>query len=148
MGPLSAIAGFQRFMARLLLIDDEDSFREILAAILAHAGHTVMEATDGRKALALCRTYPADLVITDLVMPDYEGIELIALLRRERPALPVIAMSGGLLRSADYLALATKFGVRRTFYKPFPPAALLRAIEQLLPSPPGPGPAADEDPAP
>ena len=111
--------------------------REVLAAALSHAGHTVVQADGGRQGEKIFRAEPADLVITDLVMPDREGLETIMALRRERPDLPIIAMSGG-MRSPVYLALAAKLGAQRTLAKPFAPEVLLRAIDELLASQPEP----------
>jgi DNA-binding NtrC family response regulator len=122
-------------MAHLLIIDDDDLLREALATVLISAGHTVTQAADGRKALALFRAEPADLIVSDLVMPDREGLEIISQLHREDPALPIIAMSGGATRSQLYLAMAAKLGASRTLSKPFTPATLLRVIDELLPPP-------------
>ena len=122
-------------MAHLLLIDDDSILREVLAMALVQAGHTVVQAADGRHGANFFRAAPADLVITDLVMPDREGLETIAELHREWPTLPIIAMSGGATRSALYLAMANRLGARRTLAKPFAPRVLLRAIDELLPTP-------------
>ena len=119
-------------MHRLLLIDDDDLLREALAAVLTAAGFKVEQAANGTEALARFRANPADLVITDLVMPDREGLETIATLHREWPALPIIAMSGSAPRSSLYLAMAAKLGAHRTLPKPFAPAVLLRFIDELL----------------
>jgi DNA-binding response OmpR family regulator len=122
-------------LPRLLLIDDEPMLRELLAIALARAGHTVVQAGDGRQGARLFRREPCDVVITDLVMPDGEGIETIVALHREWPALPIIAMSGGAVRSALYLTMAAKLGARHTLSKPFAPSALVDLIAQLLPTP-------------
>jgi DNA-binding response OmpR family regulator len=119
-------------MARLLLIDDDALLRDVLATALVRAGHTVFQAGDGHQGAALFRVAPPDLIITDLVMPGCEGIETIATLHRERPGLPIIAMSGNFPRSPLYLALAAKLGARRTLAKPFNHAVLLRAVDELL----------------
>jgi len=116
-------------MPHLLLIDDDGLFREILAAALVRAGHVVVQAENGRQGAEFFRKAPADLVITDLVMPDREGIEMIAALRRDWPTLPIIAMSGG---SPVYLTLAARLGAHRTLAKPFSPPLLLRAIDDLI----------------
>lgn len=118
-------------MSRILLIDDEAPVREVLTAALTNAGHTVMQAEGGREAGKLFRAEPADLVITDLVMPDREGIETIIALHRDFPDLPIIAMSGG-MRSPFYLTLAAKLGARRTLAKPFTAEVLLHTVDELL----------------
>jgi len=124
-------------MSRLLLIDDDAAHREILAIALAHAGHTVVQAVDGRHGADLFRVEPADLVITDVVMPNREGLETIAALRRDWPALPIIAMSGD-IRAHLYLGMAAKLGAQRTLAKPFATETLLRLINELLEPRPGP----------
>jgi DNA-binding response OmpR family regulator len=118
-------------MARLLLVDDDAMVRDMLAVTLTAAGHTVVQAENGREGAKLFRAAPTDLVITDLVMPDREGLETISELRAEWPTLPIIAMSGG-MRSPVYLRLATKLGAQRTLAKPFTADALLGAIDELL----------------
>lgn len=111
--------------------------RTALAAALEAAGHSVRQAPDGRKALALFRAEPADLILTDLIMPEQEGLELIVQLHREIPALPIIAMSGSARNSKLYLDMALKLGAARRLSKPFTPATLLRVIDDLLsPRPP------------
>ena len=119
-------------MARILVIDDESALRSVLGAALLDAGHTVALAADGRAGLHLICTEPVDLVITDLVMPDQDGIETIIALRHENPALPVIAISGDLHHAALYLEIARHLGVRRTLEKPFTAAALLEAVDEIL----------------
>jgi DNA-binding response OmpR family regulator len=119
-------------MARILLIDDDDPLRSVIAQNLIIAGHTVVQAADGRQGVDLFHATPVDLVLTDLVMPGKEGIETIIELHRERPELPIIAMSGGMPRSAMYLDIAAKLGARRALSKPFTPETLLKAIEEVL----------------
>ena len=77
---------------RILIIDDDDTLRGIIAKSLTHAGHTVSQANNGRKGVALFKADPTDLVITDLVMPEQEGMETIKILHREFPGLRIIAM--------------------------------------------------------
>ena len=101
-------------MPRLLLIDDDDLVRAVLATALTRAGHAVVQAGDGRQGVRLFAAEPADLVITDLVMPDREGLEVITELRRGWPEVPIIAMSGGLPRSDFYLDMAGRLGAPLT----------------------------------
>ena len=128
-------------MAHILLIDDDDFLREVLASTLAQAGHTVVQARDGRQVVDFFRVESADLVITDLIMPDREGIETLVALRRETPGMPIIAMSGGSTHSGVYLATAVKLGARRALAKPFTPEVLLRAVDEVLAGSRGSGPA-------
>lgn len=119
-------------MPRILLIDDDEMLRTVLAKGLTHAGHTVIQAADGQRGVELARVTEIDLVITDLVMPVQEGVETIMMLRRERPQLPVIAISGGVSNSPLYLEIAARIGARRILAKPFLPQELLQIINQVL----------------
>ncbi len=121
-------------MARILVVDDDDVLLEIVAQILVEAGYSVVTASDGVEAAARFRVEAFDLIITDLVMPNREGIETIIELRKTSPQTPVIAMSGGVLGSTSYLKLAERLGARRTLRKPFNSAELLGAVSALLPA--------------
>jgi len=123
-------------MARILLIEDDEQFRRMLRAVLEHAGYMVEEAQNGRQGVAHCRATPADLVITNIVMPEQEGFETIRILRQEFPALKIIAISGGgLRRNLDYLAVAQQLGAWRTLRKPFEMRELRAAVGEGLQSP-------------
>jgi DNA-binding NtrC family response regulator len=120
-------------MAKILLVDDDAQLREMLREILELAGHQVRGAKDGRVALALYRAERADLVLTDLVMPEKEGLETIRELLRHDPRATVIAMSGGGHSTADLnLTMAEKLGARDTLPKPFSREELLAAVERAL----------------
>lgn len=130
-------------MARILLIDDDRSVRTILRLTLVHFGHAVTEAANGREGLALfvdTGSGAHDLVITDIVMPEHDGLEFLIELRKRRNVTKVIAMSGGgRMSAADYLHNARLLGANRVLAKPFSNEVLLAAIGELLP--PGAGPA-------
>ena len=83
-------------MARILLIDDDDSLRAMLGIYLARAGHTVIQAHDGQEGLELFPATAADLVITDMMMPKKDGLEVLRALRDNQPPVKIIAMSGGM----------------------------------------------------
>jgi DNA-binding response OmpR family regulator len=119
-------------MARILLIDDDESLRKVVAKSLGYAGHDVIQASDGKQGVELFRATPVDLVITDLVMPVQEGVETIVRLRQENPKMPIIAISGGLTNSKLYLTMAEKIGARRVLGKPFTPPELLQAVTEVL----------------
>jgi DNA-binding response OmpR family regulator len=119
-------------MALILIIDDDDLLRGVLAKALTHAGHSVVEAMDGQQGVEVSRVTNLDLVITDLVMPVQEGVETIVTLRKEQPRLPIIAMSGGVANSKLYLDIAGRIGAKRLLPKPFTPAELLAAINDIL----------------
>jgi DNA-binding response OmpR family regulator len=107
-------------MARILVIDDDRDVREMLRRILEHDGHEVIEASNGEAGVRLYRERPADVVITDIIMPEKEGIETIRDLRRENPQIKIIAISGGgRIGPSDYLNAARMLGAKKTFSKPF-----------------------------
>ncbi len=109
----------ERDMAKILIIDDDDQFRKMLSQTLVKAGYSVSEASDGSEGIRTFRQDPADLVITDIVMPDKEGIETIMEIRQMAPELKIIAVSGGgRIGSESYLELARKLGAVHTFSKP------------------------------
>jgi two-component system, chemotaxis family, chemotaxis protein CheY len=117
-------------MADILIIDDDRQMRRLLTRILNGAGHTVREAEGGRDGIAEFQRQPAALVISDIVMPDVEGIETILTLRREQADIPIIAISGG--GDPIYLHVAGKLGAAATLEKPFTPAQLLALVDGLL----------------
>src|SRR5215217_6262281 len=108
-------------MAQILLIDDDDLLRSVLAKSLGHAGYTVIQAIDGQQGIELAHAASVDLVITDLLMPVQEGVETIIKLKRQRPSLPIIAISGGASNSPLYLEIAARVGAKRILAKPFTP---------------------------
>lgn len=121
-------------MSRVLVIDDNQDMRELMQVILDGAGYTVEVACDGEAGLSCQRAQPADLVITDIFMPNQDGIETIAQLRKEFPSLKVLAISGGSRRGkADgYLLTAREIGAHVVLPKPFDQQELLRAVRELL----------------
>jgi CheY-like chemotaxis protein len=120
-------------MPTIMLVDDDDEFRTILGESLRRAGYEVREASDGRQGLKLYREQAADLIITDLIMPEKEGLEMIQEVLRLRPDVKIIAISGGSRDgSSDYLKIAKVFGARRVLAKPFAREEMLNAIKELL----------------
>ena len=116
-------------MANILVVDDEDMVRSVIRQTLAKKGFDVREARNGTEAVRMYKADPADLVITDIIMPDKEGIELIIELKAINPDLKIIAMSGGgRTGSTDYLALAREFGAEYVFEKPFDRGDLVAAV--------------------
>jgi DNA-binding response OmpR family regulator len=128
-------------MPRILLIEDDNDVRTMLRLTLAHFGHTVIEASNGREGLELFNTANADLVITDIVMPEKEGLEILIELReRQVPPVKIIAISGGGQRkAADYLRLAKLMGAARVLAKPFSSEVLIATIDELLSGSEAPG---------
>lgn len=119
-------------MARILLVDDDEQFRTMLCITLQRMGHEVSEAADGSIALRLNKEDGFDLVMVDMIMPDKEGMETITEMRRLRPDLKIIAMSGGgRMNSHDILALAAGIGANKTLAKPFSQESLVAALQAL-----------------
>jgi CheY-like chemotaxis protein len=124
-------------MARILVVDDEPQMCRLLREALERAGYTVDDACDGLHALSRFAANQPDLVITDIIMPQREGLETIQALRRKCPSLPIIAISGGGRQSPDnYLTLASNFGANRVFAKPFRVEDVLSAVATLTARPP------------
>ncbi|MCZ6677490.1 MAG: response regulator [Candidatus Poribacteria bacterium] len=120
-------------MARILVIDDDDQVRGMLRQMLERAGYEVIEAPDGEEGMRLYREAPSDLVIMDLIMPEKEGIESIAVLRRDFPDVKIIAISGdGHIGPDDYLHVAEMLGARRTFAKPLDWKAVLQSVREII----------------
>jgi len=123
-------------MKSILVIDDESATRTMLRLMLEDAGFAVVEAEHGRKGVELYAGQPTDLVITDIIMPEQEGLETIRSLKHSFPALKIIAMSGGgRICSQNYLDMAIKIGADRILDKPFGRGELLQAIRHVLDMP-------------
>ncbi|MGI6657454.1 MAG: response regulator [Desulfobulbus sp.] len=118
---------------RVLVIDDDEQMRVLLRQVMEWAGYEVMEAGNGRDGLQLQYHRPADLIITDLIMPEQEGLETITRLRKDYPTLKIIAISGGGRIGPDaYLPAARELGADRVFSKPFDIRELTDAVRELL----------------
>lgn len=101
--------------------------------MLERPGYKVLEAPNGKEGIKLFREYPVDLIITDLLMPEKDGIEVIMELKRDFPDVNIIAISGGgHVGAEDYLHMAEKLGVQYTLAKPFDREALLKAVRDLM----------------
>ena len=120
-------------MAKILIIDDEEQVRLYLRRILEPEGHEVVEAGNGKVGLQLYCEEPADLIITDIFMPEKEGLETIRELRRDFPEVKIIVISGGgRLSKVDFLPMAGKLGALRTMAKPFTRQDMLSAVREVL----------------
>ena len=130
-------------MPGILIIDDEEDVRDALQMILEGAGHTVRTATNGKEGLELQRKEPADLVITDIIMPEKDGVRIIKEMREEFPAVRIVAISGGggvqplsykpgAITTTAYLAAAKEVGADRIFTKPFDREELIKAVDELV----------------
>lgn len=118
-------------MASILIVDDDDSFRALVRHILEENGHEIREARNGQVGLTLYREKPTDLVITDILMPERDGMEVTLALTREFLDAKVIAMTGA-TDDQNFLNVAKLFSARRVIQKPFSPADLLRAVQFTL----------------
>lgn len=120
-------------MSAILVIDDDASVREVVREMLELEGHEVTIAENGSEAIALLAGRRFDLVVTDLIMPEKEGIETITEIRRTDSRTPIIAISGGgRLGPGDYLETARYIGADATLAKPFTRQELLTTVESLL----------------
>ncbi len=121
-------------MARILIIDDELSMRSLIRMILEQAGHDVADAQDGNEGIRIQKAQPADLVITDLIMPGKEGFETIIELKTDFPDTKLIAISGGaqFIDKDNILRTANKLGADYALAKPFKKEGLLKAAGKLL----------------
>ncbi len=121
-------------MARILIIDDDNEFREMVREILIEADfNSIEEAVNGGVGMKLLRQQSFDLVITDIVMPEKEGIETIIELNRDYPGIKIIAMSGGGKRgNQNYLEMAQYLGASRILAKPFQRSDLIKTVKELL----------------
>lgn len=114
---------------KILILDDNPDLLHSLELVLRHGGFETAKALSGKEALALQRTAPADVLITDILMPDVDGMEIIDEFRKRWPQVRIIAMSGGgeMVRG-DYLSVATQIGADVTLRKPVDPEQLLQLL--------------------
>jgi two-component system, chemotaxis family, chemotaxis protein CheY len=121
-------------MSSILVVDDEEQIRRLICQTLERAGYHVTEARDGKEALLLHRLAPADLVIMDILMPDQDGLETTATLRREFPNVKVIAITGGsdMIGILNFLDVAKMLGAHSTLQKPFEMKTLLDTVQAEL----------------
>lgn len=113
----------------ILIIDDDEQIRAVLRLVLEKAGYLVMEASNGREGLRRFRQTPTALVITDLLMPDQDGLEVTKALQREAPTVKIIVLTGA-SEELDFLDAATLLGAHRTMKKPVTAAEVLEAVQQ------------------
>lgn len=120
-------------MSSILVVDDDSQVLEVVGEMLRLEGYDVSTAVDGRDAVSQFKGGQFDLVITDLIMPEKEGLETIAELRTLRDGVPVIAMSGGgRIGPTDYLETARFIGANATLAKPFARSELITLVSSLL----------------
>lgn len=126
-------------MPRILVIDDESLIRSTVVTILTREGFSVEEASDGEAGIAMFHTNPPDLVITDIFMPNKDGIEIVMELKRSYPRTKIIAMTGGgQTRMMEIASAAKLLGADHILHKPFESESLLEAVNAALGTPPTP----------
>lgn len=120
-------------MARILIIDDEEVVRFTVRKLLEKHDHEVVEARTGIEGVSLFQANEIDLVVTDIIMPDKEGLETIREIRSLDDNVKIIAVSGGGRIGPDsFLAMAERLGANKTFTKPFDMADFMAAVDRLL----------------
>lgn len=121
-------------MVRILIVDDEPSVRDMVVAMIEPTGYQVIEAGNGAEACTACKEVSVDLIITDIVMPVKNGIDLIMEVKKEYPDISVIAMSGGggITGRYDYLEIAKLVGAKNILKKPFDMADLRSAVDNIF----------------
>ena len=120
-------------MARILFVDDDKPFLDVQVEFLTSIGHAVFTASSGMNTLEMIENHQIDLLITDIIMPDQDGLQTIREAHKKYPELKIIAMSGGgRLVSRDNLVIASKIGANEVLDKPFTFENLKLAIEKVL----------------
>jgi YesN/AraC family two-component response regulator len=120
-------------MAKILVIDDEEMILETVRQILEKDAHEVSLAGNGREGMQYLSANDTDIVITDIIMPEKEGLETILEIKTRYPDIKIIAMSGGgRIQSSEYLRAAEVFGVNAVLRKPFRAASLAEAVDTCL----------------
>jgi CheY-like chemotaxis protein len=125
-------------MSRILVIDDDEFFCKLMVHALTQQGHEVDHAPNGLKGAEKFSNTAYDAVVCDIVMPEQEGVETIRAMRRQRPDIAIVAISGGLARGAgralDVLVIAERLGADTTLSKPFQLSALVTTVESAIAS--------------
>lgn len=120
-------------MAGILLVEDDPALREVLKDAMEKRRYTVIAAADGREAIARFRPSVVDLVVTDLLMPEEDGLKVIMKIKEIKPSTRIIAISGGgIAGPGSYLIMAGKLGADHVFSKPFLPSELIQKIKELI----------------
>jgi len=116
-------------MKRILIVDDNLMMRKLIRNIFANEEYDIVEAENGSEGLEIAKNHNIDLVITDIIMPVMEGLELIMHLKRDFPGIKIIAISGG---KPYYLYMAKKLGIEKIFTKPLDLHQFLNAVKKLI----------------
>ena len=120
-------------MATILLIEDDKDLRKFLIRLFEREKYYILEAENGIEAATIVKSVKPDLVVTDIIMPEQDGIGTINMLREKYPEIKIIAISGGgNILGADYLGIARKLGAHYAFSKPFDNKQLLLKVKELI----------------
>lgn len=120
-------------MSTILIIDDEDVVRKMLRKLFEKNGYQIIEASNGIQGMKMFTEHKPDLIITDLIMPEKEGLELIRELKKNDPNVKIIAISGGgITDPLMYLNLAVTFGAVKAFSKPMDMDLLIETVKEIL----------------
>src|SRR5260370_17120171 len=121
---------------QVLVIDDDVAVRQTIALLLEDAGSEVVQAGDGKEGFRAFERARPDLIVTDIIMPEKEGIQTIIDIRKQDPNLPIIAISGGgRIGNTDFLEIAARLGASTTLPQPFDPEVLVGPVRKLAASP-------------
>lgn len=120
-------------MAKILVIDDDATIQLVFSQFLTSLGHEIMQAENGKAGMSALENARPDLIITDIMMPEMDGLEILMKLRSRHDSVPVIAISGGMRAlPVNFLQQAKLFGARYVFEKPVPLDVLRNAVTELL----------------
>ncbi|MFO7936981.1 MAG: response regulator [Kiritimatiellia bacterium] len=120
-------------MCNILLLDDELFIQDLFSQFFREKGYNVVCVSNGRKGLEKLRDFDADLIITDIMMPDMDGLEVVREIRKNYADLPVIAISGGMRNAAiNFVSAAKDFGADVIFEKPVELSELLASVKELI----------------
>jgi len=120
-------------MARILIIEDETTLRSLMKDALEKAGHEITEASDGDQGIEIFNAHQHDVVITDILMPKKEGLELILELTDQAPDVKIIAISGGGIGLGDdLLEISLEFGAKHALRKPVTMKHLVEVVQDVL----------------
>ncbi len=120
-------------MATILVIDDDKSIQIVFKQFLERKGHDVLLADDGRQGMQLINQSDLDLIITDIMMPEMDGLEILLEIRNSKQTIPIIAISGGMRDlPLNFLSQAKLFGARQVLEKPIPLTVLDKAVQAAL----------------
>jgi DNA-binding response OmpR family regulator len=120
-------------MKKVLVIDDDEQIREMIRVILEDSGYAVYLTSDGDEVTNIYKDNPVDLIITDIIMPERDGLEIINQFRKEHPNVKIIAISGGgKIKAENYLVAAENLGAVKTLSKPFDIMELVDIVKSLI----------------